>query len=425
MRDDRRPAPGAAHEFLLGAEGLTRPILFSDAAEVAESLVAVTRGWNWQRAAAGDDAAELAAIRIGWAGDGYAVDSSWLEAPVTGLSAVAAACSAACDIGLAHIEAQDAGVGLHCGAVEIGGRLVVLAGARRAGKSTLVTRLGAEALRVFTDDILPLAPEAAGAPERGVALGIAPRLRLPLPRRATAAFRAHVDAHVVASDDRYGYVMTPSVAPRGETAPIGVILLLDRLPRMRGPARLRAATRADALRLIALRNLTPDHDPDALLGRLERLVEGADVLWLEYADLEDAVRLISTAFATGAAPLRPAPPRRVRKGSGEPAAPARTGAATDVLWRTRPGVGTRDVEGELFICDRAERALLHLNPVGAAIWDLLADGGASELEAAGALAAAYPAVDPARIAGDVVTLFDDLRRAGLIEAAGEVRGPHI
>ncbi len=400
-------------EFLLHAPGLDRPILMSDASEVAESLAGITRGWAWQPVPAGTDAAELASIRVGWAGDGYVVDSAWLGAPMIGLSAVGAACSIACDLGLASIDADGQGIGLHCGAVEIGGRLVVLAGPRRAGKSTLVSRLGADGVRVYADDILPLGPGDV----TGVALGIAPRLRLPLPRQACPAFRAHVAAHVAAMDDRYGYVMPPDLAPRGSEAPIGVILLLDRRPRTR--ARLRAATRADALRLLVLRNLASGHDPAPLIARLEALVDRAEVCWLEYAGIDEAAALVRTAFAAGAAPpaLAPARPSRLAR----PAARG-TAALSRRRYRTRPGIGLREVGGEAFLSDPAEKAILHLNAIGAAIWSLLAADGASEAEAAAALSGAYPGTDPARIAADVAALYADLRAARLIAPASPRRG---
>ena len=141
------------------------------------------------------------------------------------------------------------------------------------------------------------------------------------------------------------------------------------------------------------------------------------MLWLEYADLEEAAALIATTFAEGAAPRQPAPPRRKTRGSAGAQKPAGKALASAQLWRPRPDVGTREVEGELFLCDHTERAILHLNPVGAVIWDLLADGGASEGEAVRVLAEAFPGVEAARIAADVVALFADLRHAGLIEKA--------
>jgi hypothetical protein len=246
----------------------------------------------------------------------------------------------------------------------------------------------------------------------GVALGVAPRLRLPLPRGSSTAFSAHVAANVVAVDDQYGYVMPPDLALRGAAAPIGVILLLDRRPRLR--ARLEAATRADALRLLILRNLVPDRDPAPLLERLEALVSGADVCWLRYSDLEQAAALVRDAFALGAPRPRLAPARPSR-----PAVPVRSAEPdplSDWRYRCRPGITARAIEGEAFLCDPDERAILHLNPLGAAVWSLLGEG-VSAAEAAAALSDAYPDVAPARIGRDVAALFADLRAAGLIVAA--------
>ncbi len=73
---------------------------------------------------------------------------------------------------------------LHAAGVEMGEALLVLPSGRRAGKSTLTAELARRGHRVFSDDILALQLDANGV-AIGLATGISPRLRLPLPAEAT------------------------------------------------------------------------------------------------------------------------------------------------------------------------------------------------------------------------------------------------
>jgi hypothetical protein len=221
---------------------------------------------------------------------------------------------------------------------------------------------------------------------------------------------------MAAEDGQYGYVMTPNLAPRGARAPIGAILLLDR--RTRGRAGLHTATRAEALRDLVLRNLTNDQDPAPLLGRLEALVASTEIMWLTYSDLDEAATLVKTALSPGAGAVRG--PRRTRRrpSGGEPAPRATRHAPLGQRYRQRAGLSARDVEGELFLCDPSERAILHLDPVGAAVWTLL-EGETSAAEAAELLAQAFPEVGAERIAADIAALIDDLATAGLVDPVEE------
>jgi hypothetical protein len=409
----RGPAPEVApgerpRGRALRAAGVPLPVLFVDADPVADHLARITRGWDL--VAAPIDG-ERPCIAVHGTADGYTVVSDWLDGPSAGLTDVAAACAVVVDMGLAWIDARDA-IALHGGAVEIAGRLVVLTGPRHVGKSTLTTRLAAaEGPRFFCDDMLPMAADSLD----GIALGVAPRPRLPLPAAASAGFRDHVARHTAIDDGYYAYVAAPNIAPHGATAPIGAILLLHR--RDGGAAVLRAASRADAVRALLLQNLTEDRDPDAVFARMHALMDRAHVLWLEYADVEDAARLILGTFAArGARPdVAPALQRGALPGAesvplGPPAPPA-------LRFRRRAGVAARVVDADLFLCDPDQRAVLHLNHVGRAVWSLL-EQGTSRADTVAALAAAFPDAGRDTIDRDVARLFAQMRGANLIAPAG-------
>ena len=109
----------------------------------------------------------------------FDIESVYLDEPLLGLPTASALCALMADVLEAHIEESQNPIALHAGAVAMGNRLIAITGPKRAGKSTLIARLCAEPdLQIFCDDVLPISPQG-----EGVALGVAPRLRLPLPPR--------------------------------------------------------------------------------------------------------------------------------------------------------------------------------------------------------------------------------------------------
>jgi hypothetical protein len=190
----------------------------------------------------------------------YDISSVYVDEPMTGLSAASAVCAVLADILEAHVEESESQLTLHCGAVAFGKKLVVLTGPRRAGKSTLVSRLCAEPdVQVFCDDVLPINLQG-----EGVALGIAPRLRLPLPAQASPKFRKFVGNHLGPRDDRYGYLCSSNIAAHGTRLPVGAIVVLDR--QNDTPAHLRRMTEDDALFFALEQNMGQFESPQ---GRIE------------------------------------------------------------------------------------------------------------------------------------------------------------
>lgn len=93
-------------------------------------------------------------------------------------SPASAACSLVGDLISQRLAGEPELLGLHCGSVEVNGRLVLFPESSKAGKSTLTVAFAAAGYRIFGDDVLGLTAHG-----EGVAMGVAPRLRLPLPCR--------------------------------------------------------------------------------------------------------------------------------------------------------------------------------------------------------------------------------------------------
>lgn len=316
-------------------------------------------------------------------------------------TAVSAACSVIVDVVKGYIDEYPSRLCLHCGSVALAGRLVIFPSEYRAGKSTLVARLAAGGHQVFGDDVLPLSDDD----ELGLALGLAPRLRLPLPRKASRAFRRFIAKHAGPGDGYYQYLDLPDgrLAQRGSTLPLGAAVLLDR--QADGAASLGRASRSAALQALITRNFARTASAGDLLDRLHRVMDRLPLFALRYSDLEDAAELLERTFAQW-------PPRAgeidfdTRPASGEAVVVADDLAAkiAGLRLRQNPAIKLHAVDGELFLADAEGLAIHHLNAMGAGLWNLLAQP-VTEAEAAEVLSGAFPDADPVVISRDVRALF--------------------
>lgn len=403
----------------LAFDGLAATVEVPDCPEFLDALKASAVDWPFRRV---EDEAEPAA-RITKA-DGACLIHFPDEEPVPA-TAVGAACSLMVSLAETLVTENPGRLCFHGGAALFSGRLVVFPGRSHAGKSTMIARLASGGHTVFGDDILPL--DEAGD---GVALGVAPRLRLPLPARASPAFRAFVAAHAGAADGRYHYLALPEgrLAQRGAAAPLGAIVLLDRHPS--GPAAIHDAPRSLALKLLARQSVSSAEDARPLLAQMHAIVQRLPCYVLSYADLEEAAALLETAFAGWPArpPLTPLPDPDAlsarlleRDGTDEEPESVVPGYRPGMRLVRNPGIALHRVDGEAFLAGADRTAgIHHLNAVGAGIWNLLTEP-TDEAEAAEALAVAFPGTDPAIIARDVAALFLDLHRSGFAVEATDRR----
>ena len=209
----RGPATQALSQWhRLDFAGVAHPVILPDDALLMDGLARVTHGWTVAVSPAQGPQTDGAAYTcLVPEPAGYLLHSTHLDAPLSGLPVASAICGILADLAQSWFSQRSGSLALHCAAARIGGRLVAFAGSARAGKSTLAARLTAEPdMQVFCDDVLPI--DADGT---ALALGTAPRLRLPLPKGVSQSFRAHVQRHLGPSDGRYGYVVADTIAPHG------------------------------------------------------------------------------------------------------------------------------------------------------------------------------------------------------------------
>ena len=185
----------------------------------------------------------------------------------------------------AYVVQDPALLALHAAALRGRDGLLVLLGDHGAGKSTMAVALAARGLPLATDDRRVVRNE-----RDGVALGLTPKLRIPLPANADAAFRAYVAAHAGATEGEMQYVDVPGRLPFGATAPL---MALIELKRSGGAPVLLPGTPAKALVGVTF---APHLSAPEKLARIARLA-ALPSYTLTYGDTFEAALFLAGRFA--------------------------------------------------------------------------------------------------------------------------------
>jgi hypothetical protein len=185
---------------------------------------------------------------------------------------------------------------LHGAAVRIGRGLVCFPSVQRAGKSTLCVALAASGHTLYCDDVLPIEPGR----NRGVAMGIAPLMRRPLPAGLGAPLTRFIADRPGPAYMRWTYVNLRGneIASLGETAPLDTLVLLRREDRRE--ARLEPVSRSEMLREIVRQNFAREVPPAQILDRLLAITARAGCYRLRYGRVANAVRLLTERFGRDA-----------------------------------------------------------------------------------------------------------------------------
>lgn len=395
--------------MLIALDGISIPIALSNCDALLRPLAEVLGSWRFRilESIESDPPAAMSVIREG---DCFRIASPWLGQPVVEHSEVGAVFSLTAELARAFAEEKPERLCFHCAAVEIGDRLIMFPNTENAGKSTLAAKLASSGLRIFADDVLPISETS----REGTSLGIAPRLRLPLPATARVAFREFVRTHRGPHDNEFSYLILPAnlLAPFGDAAPIGAVLVLDR--QSSTSARLTAVTRGQGLRQLIVQNFAPGGTQINSVDRLYSLIEQTSCFSLIYSDLDEAAELIRNRFSTKNASWRKAG-KEPRTEAVEVVVeiPSERIRARTPRFEQTPGVILRAIDDDLFLVKPDEEVVFHLNPVAASLWRLL-ERPTTMATAIDVLREAFPLADARRVKRDVRTLFDTLRADRLI-----------
>lgn len=281
------------HLVTLGTFGWR--IAFRGAEKAAAGFARILTGWDVSVEEGHGSAADVLITRSGrgfsWHSARMSEPLRWTErTPRTAIQVIGDVHDVLFDWFLA---ARPQHLSLHAAAARFGDACVCFPSVARAGKSTLMIELARRGHQVLCDDVLPLGPQQ----NRALGLGIAPRLRLPLPPEASAAFRRFLAEREGPQSHRlmYACLHPGEIAPLGTELPIAGLVLLARDSRHHR-AGLGPISRAEVLRELILQDFADAVPAPEKLDRLIGVLEGARCFRLRYATMSSAVDVLRRAF---------------------------------------------------------------------------------------------------------------------------------
>lgn len=281
----------AVHRFLIYGE----PVDFVDCREVAEGFRSILSGWEVSEIAA--DPSVPAYVTFRREGGIYDWHAPWIKgrnhrADEPSLDLMEAVCDFHYEFIDWFADRNPQHFCVHMAAVEFAGQAVLFPAIQKTGKSTLSLHgvMGGRAM--LGDDVVAIDPLSREA----VALGLMPRMRLPLHPSFGAPFRSFMQSHAGLTDRRWQYVSLGAgeILPYGTRLPIGGVVILDR--RKGAKAVMSAAPPSRALKALIDRNFGALDHPGLIFDCLRDIVEGAACRVLLYSDPEEAAALLESEF---------------------------------------------------------------------------------------------------------------------------------
>lgn len=273
-----------------------RSVSLLGAAELAGAFARIMRGWEWERLSDAPDAPDMIFRREGSRYD-WLITSDGLRAEkLSGLPETPS--DAASDF---HYElyrwyrsAWPEQLCLHAAACRIGSGAVIFPSTFRAGKSILAMALAQRGFRILGDDVVGLDTNTGEA----VALGLQPRLRLPLPEHAMGpALSAFVTSRrgLTGRTDAYVELEDSLLAGLGERCPPMAVVVLDRSDAYR-PAKLAGIGPAEAMRALLQQNFNTRLPVRTIFEALKELLQKVPAFRLSYSKPAEAAALLGKHF---------------------------------------------------------------------------------------------------------------------------------
>ena len=276
--------------------GLNAPLRLTGAEAILPVLCAVAHGWPFDCVAVEASRSPFYSITTQPGAPHFWCECHLDDRPKRWFDAVNAVCDVVSALALALPAERPELICLHAAGIRFAERLVVFPNIRKAGKSTLSAALAKAGFQVFSDDVIPVLfsdePRA-----HGLAMGIAPRLRLPLPEAPGAAFRDWVGRAAGPANGQYQYLTAKNQPPHGATLPVGAFVILDRQDTPVA-ARLDPVPPDAAMDALLFQNFTRDRHSADILRLIGATLSDRPVFRLVYSDLEDAVECLTAGFAS-------------------------------------------------------------------------------------------------------------------------------
>jgi hypothetical protein len=277
-----RPAPTSGRLWRLG------PVTVGGDARPLEHISLFLPGWDLREIGEGPDAPD---IEIATTPNGYILNAHGAGPAMRSGGDPLDAANALAGAAIASYVARDRRLFcLHGGAVRLAKGVVALAGDSGAGKSSVAMLLAARGHRLFGDDRVALAP-----PAEAVALGLAPKLRWPLPPGAGASFSRYVDERAAwwGEDAVYLHLRPGEAAALGEHAPLAAVV---GLARDGVDEDLAAMPPAAAVRALLPHCFAPHLGAERLVAVVAATARHVPVVRLSYRNSTAAANLLDKAY---------------------------------------------------------------------------------------------------------------------------------
>lgn len=394
--------------MLIKFDTMSRPIQLAQGMKVLPHLMRVFAGWPYREVPkTGNPGALLNVLHEDGA---YVLEAPWLKSRLHYSDAAELAQGLATHVVRGWFMEHAGLLWLDAAAVAFGDQIVVFVGGPRSGKSLLAASLAVSGSPVFADSILPVSPDE----QKGMSLGMAPRLRLPLPEELRGPLRGRIEEQLESGAEKLGYLgcREHNMAPFGETARIRAFVMLDRSTS--SAATLSPASSGKLLKRLLLNSFGEGMAADELLKNVEGVIGDTPCFRMAWSDPQEAVNALRARFAIWRTPLvdsdeqaKSQPRTRARRRTTGPRVPAGR------QFRHREGLREHLVDADLFLVNRGGQTIYHLNGLGAGLWRLL-DGTHGLDDVVTVLKEAYPDVEGETIESDVKSLVGDLAERGLL-----------
>lgn len=363
----------------LGFEGLGAPLRVLQPDVVRPLLDPVMASWPFTLTEHCPPAvAAFATISPSDAGK-WRLEAPLSARPVTEHDPVNAICDLVVEMSWERLRSRPDLLCLHAAALTFDDRLVIFPNARRAGKSLLSATLAQRGNAVFSDDFVPLQVTPKTGAISGIANGIAPRLRLPLPDNLSVGLHSWIMERIAVRNKQYGYLTGIELPQSGTSAPVGAIVVLEGDPTMTEPASLTPVTQEEAMASLVTQNFGRQVHAGAILRVADALTRAVPVLRLRYNSVEEAAALLNDTPL-----LRELPAARMAEADMSGTLPLAPLDLPDVVvdrpvdldchFTKLPNFTACETGTALYLADGDGFAIHRLNPVSAIIWTLLDEG---------------------------------------------------
>lgn len=384
-------------------EDMVKPVRLRNCEDLVDSLPRAFPGWPFN---VESDNAQTPVLSLTREAGTYILEGNLIPEPLKRNDKVDAICALVAELIRAYVHQDDRLLCLHGAAAEFAGKLVIFPSQYRAGKSILSACLAAAGVPLFCDDVLPIDHST----QRGIASGLALRLRKPLPGNLARESLRFIEAHNCLQGEHYMYLNLDAnvMASRGKALPVGAFVLLER--EAGNTTILEDVSEAAVLRQVIWQNFARETEAPKILDALNCMVAESKCFRLRYDRAEDATWLLQQEFkdwsqvSTVADFCEVSPYRSTTTDSG--LAPHQ--------YRQKPGISVVEMDNQSFLADQQGAAIHHLNSTGSSIWGLLAEPIKLE-EIVGVLKTAFPDLEREQISCDVNLLIDELMRKNLLE----------